>query len=188
MDSKTEYFVVAYDRTLQWLYDVYGVIGGDILFHRGPLQSGDPDGTLPAEWRPRLLRRSPLALAMVISDAVWTDGETGRKTILGTFSTIIGREFPLPFPHLTVYLALTDTRGVVPLRIRLVDVDELRDPVGDRKWEVSFSDPISVVEETAAFDNIVFPEPGEYRLQLLTDGELLIERRLVVIPSEERAP
>jgi hypothetical protein len=30
-DSKTEYFVVAYDRTLQWLYDAYGAIGGDIM-------------------------------------------------------------------------------------------------------------------------------------------------------------
>lgn len=111
-----------------------------------------------------------------------------RKTILGTFSTIIGREFPLPFPHLAVYLALTDTRGLVPLRIRLVDVDELRDPVGDKKWEISFSDPISVVDETFTFDNVVFPEAGEYRLQLLTDGELLIERRLMVIPSEEKTP
>jgi hypothetical protein len=44
----------------------------------------------------------PLALAMVISDAIWTDAGTGKKTILATFSVIFGREFPLTLPQLAV--------------------------------------------------------------------------------------
>ena len=36
----TEYFVVSYDRDLQWLFDKFNVVGGDIFFQRGPLPSG----------------------------------------------------------------------------------------------------------------------------------------------------
>jgi hypothetical protein len=35
----------------------------------------------------------PLALAMIISDAIWIDPSTGKKTILGVFSAIGGNEF-----------------------------------------------------------------------------------------------
>ncbi len=50
----TEYFVVCYDTEFQWIYDEYGIVGGDVLFHRGPLPTGDlPSGQIPPEWQPR---------------------------------------------------------------------------------------------------------------------------------------
>lgn len=130
----------------------------------------------------------PLALAMVVCDAIWADPGTGKKTILGTFSTIIGREFPLKMSQLSVYVALTDARGKVPLTLRLVDVDELRDPVISQDFEVDFIDPIMIAEGTFLFTETIFPEPGEYRLQLLSASELIIERRLLImpIPGENR--
>jgi uncharacterized protein DUF6941 len=127
----------------------------------------------------------PLALAMIISDAVWTDPGTGKKTILGTFSAVIGREFRLKFPQLAVYLALTDARGRVPLHMRLVDVDELRDPVFQKTIDIEFPDPVVTVEGTIHCHDLVFPEPGEYRLQLFCNLELIIERRIAVVPVPE---
>ena len=35
-----------------------------------------------------------------------------------------------------------------------------------------------VMEGTFAFENLVFPEPGEYRLKLFVSGEFLTERGL----------
>ncbi len=49
----TEYFVIGYDRDLQWLFDKFNVVGGDILFQRGPLPIGSPEGQLPPEWKLR---------------------------------------------------------------------------------------------------------------------------------------
>jgi hypothetical protein len=129
----------------------------------------------------------PLALAMIISDAIWTDPGSGKKTILGTFSVIFGREFPLTLPVLAVYLALTDARGKVPMMLRLVDVDELRDPVGEAPFDVDFADPIMIAEGVFHLPNLIFPEHGEYRLQLMADGELIIERRVVVLPAPEES-
>jgi hypothetical protein len=127
----------------------------------------------------------PLALAMVISDAIWTDPGTGKKTILGTFSAILAKGFPLQYKNLAVYLALTDARGTVPLTLRLVDVDELRDPVANHAMPVEFVDPIAIVEGVLQLSDLVFPEPGEYRLQLLAETELIIERRIVVMPAKD---
>jgi hypothetical protein len=124
----------------------------------------------------------PLALAMIISDAIWIDPSTGKKTILGVFSAIGGNEFPLTLPQIVVYVALTDARGIVPLTLRLVDVDEIRGPIIEMYLSPDFVDPVTILEVTPHLKDVVFPEPGEYRLQLLTGGDLIIERRIPVMP------
>src|SRR5437868_7044394 len=99
----------------------------------------------------------PLALALVICDHIWTDPGTGKKTILGTFSAIVGQQFPLQHPQIAVYVALTDARGKVPMKLRLVDVDEDRDPVKEFDFEIDFLDPIVIFEGTLGFKDLVFP-------------------------------
>jgi hypothetical protein len=44
--SGRPFIVLCYSKRLQWLYDRYKVIGGDILFQVGPLPSGStkPEG------------------------------------------------------------------------------------------------------------------------------------------------
>jgi hypothetical protein len=64
--------------------------------------------------------------------------------------------------------------------MQLVDADEIRDPVFKTEWVVTFSDPIDVEEIAFRKTNVVFPEPGEYRLQLFGKGQFLRERRLAV--------
>ena len=131
----------------------------------------------------------PMALALVVCDAIWIDPGTGKKTILGTFSAFFGRQFPLTVPQIGVYVALTDARGKVALKLRLVDVDELREPVKEHEFEVDFKDPIMIAEGVLHFLGPTFPEEGEYRLQLVAEGELIMERRIVLMPvqPEQRA-
>src|SRR5438876_2374185 len=109
---------------------------------------------------------APLALAMVISDAVWRDPATGKATILGTFGSIDGSEFPLVFPQMAVYLALTDARGRIPFKLVVTDADEEREPVFVSEFDVDFPDPIEVLELVSEIGEISFPLPGEYRVQL----------------------
>jgi hypothetical protein len=131
----------------------------------------------------------PLALALVIADAIWMDPGTGKKTIIGTFSAIYGREFPLPLGSLGIYVALTDARGKIALQLRLIDVDELQDaPVWKQDFPVEFEDPTSILELQINTSEVVFPASGEYRLQLFADGELIIERRIVVMPAIKDTP
>ncbi len=126
---------------------------------------------------------------MVMCDAVWRDPSTGKFTILGTFTSIGGHEFPLVVPQITVYLSLTDARGKVPIKLKLIDAaDEDETAVAEVDLEVEFPDPIVVMDVVAGLGGISIPKPGEYRLQLYGLNEFVIERRILVIEPPKPNP
>jgi hypothetical protein len=129
----------------------------------------------------------PEVLALVVADHIHHDEETGKLFILGTRSTIWATSFPWDHPLLEVYAALVDGRDEVALRFRLIDAEEVREPVAEEEVEVTFPDPLTEVEILVSLDDLVFPEPGEYRLQLFAGGQFLRERRLQVLPPEAPA-
>ena len=123
---------------------------------------------------------APVPLAMVICDAVHEDPTTGKKTILGTFTAVQSPEFPATVGKICIYLALTDARGTVPIRLSIVDVDELRPPIIEQSADLNFLDPITVEHTDFDLIDVIFPSPGEYRIQLFAGDEFVIERRLNV--------
>ena len=126
----------------------------------------------------------PEVLALVIADAVHRDDSTGKFFILGTRASIGAAAFPFTCASLAVYVIMVDGRGETPLRLRLIDVDEAREPVLDLETTVNFLDPTEEVEIAFRLVDLVFPEPGDYRLQLDGGGQFLRERRFLVIPLE----
>lgn len=122
----------------------------------------------------------PCALAMVVCDAIWQDPATGKFTILGTFAGIRGKKFPLTHGQLCVYASVTDGYGKTRLRLRLIDMDEAREPVIDATQEVHFPDPQTIAEISFQANHITFPVPGEYRFQLFANDQFIIERRISV--------
>lgn len=122
----------------------------------------------------------PVALAMVICDAIWVDPSTGKQTLLGVFTEIGAKEFPALHPLMAVHVCMTDAEGPVQVKLQLIDVDETREPLFMVENELEFPDRRATIVMTAHMRGIAFPEPGEYRLQLLGRGEFMIERRLLV--------
>jgi len=106
-------------------------------------------------------------------------------TILGTFSALHAMEFPLVVPQIALYIALTDARGKVPIKIVVIDANEEREPVHVQELELEFPDPIVVMDLVTMIGGITFPAPGEYRLQLFGAGEFVIERRLLVLSAQK---
>jgi hypothetical protein len=125
----------------------------------------------------------PLALALVVCDLAHRDPGNGKWTLLGLFSVIGTHEMPFTHPLFWVYFAFTDANGRVPLKIRLVDANEDRPPLVDLSAELNLDNPLAVHEVVAPILGATFPEFGEYRLQAFTCGELLIERRIMVLDS-----
>lgn len=123
----------------------------------------------------------PYPLALIICDGLHRDPGTKKVFLLGCFSTVIARSFPTVHPVMYLYCALTDGRGKVPVRIKLVDADEERSPIWEETFESEFADPRSVNETYWQILNTTFPEPGEYRFQVFAAGEFLMERRIMVI-------
>ena len=89
-----------------------------------------------------------------------------------------------PTPNLAVYASLIDGRGETPIQLRLIDVDESRDAVLESETLVNFLDPTEEVDIAFRLVDLVFPEPGDYRLQLRAAEQFLVERRFIVIPLE----
>ena len=122
----------------------------------------------------------PIAIAMVICDAIWVDPSTGKITLLGVFSDIASKIFPAIHPLLAVHVCLTDAHGTIPVKMQLIDADEENDPLFEVEHEIEFPDRRAIIFMNAHMKDIAFPNPGEYRLQLFARNQFVIERRIVV--------
>ena len=133
-------------------------------------------------------RLNPEILSLIVCDQIITDQLTGKHSLIGIFSVIHSPKFPVQHPQLSVYASLTGGHGEVELMIRIVDSNEARPPLVQGKGKVQFASPLAVANLALQFRGLGFPEPGEYRVQLLSNGELLREARLRLLLAKPRPP
>ena len=127
--------------------------------------------------------RPPLdVLALLFAEDVHQDLATNRFSIIGSYSSIEAASFPWTEPVIIVYFAVTEGQGRVPLIFRLVDAAGQHAPVWTHALFVDFSNPRLVVEMAFYEIDVVFPEAGEYRLEMYAHGQLIRERRLYLWP------
>lgn len=130
---------------------------------------------------------APMVLAMIICDAIHQDPATKKCTLLGTFSTITARSFPVVHSALAVHVALTDGRGKTRIRLCLISAEE-EQPLFSQEGTIQFMDPRVVAEINFGIRNLQIPHPGEYRVQVYANDELLSERRLHVLGLQPAGP
>ena len=131
-------------------------------------------------------RPPPDVLAMLVCDQIITDRLTGKQSLIGMFSKVHARGFPASHPQLCVFVALTEGYGRTELTIRIVDSNDARPPIVEGKGRVEFQNPRAIANLALQFHGLVFPEPGEYRVQLYCRGELLREARLHLLRFRPR--
>ena len=130
----------------------------------------------------------PDVISLIVCDQIITDRMTGKHSLIGMFSRVHARRFPAAHPQLCVFASLTEGRGEVELTIRIVDANEDRPPIVEGKGKVQFKDPRAIAHLALQFHGLTFPQPGGYRVQLWSSGELLREARLDLIKVEPRPP
>ncbi len=135
----------------------------------------------------------PDVLALLVCDQIITDRLTGKQSLIGMFSRIHARGFPATHPQVCVFVALTEGYGETEFTIRIVDADDERAPIVEGRGKVGFKNPRAIANLALQFHGLAFPSSGEYRVQLLSDGELLREARLELIhvkrpPPPEKPP
>jgi hypothetical protein len=126
----------------------------------------------------------PSALSLLVCDNLWEDQLSGKTYILGTYSEIRANTFPAVHPQMAVHVSLTNGRGQNDIRIRLIDTDEERAAIWQQNVQLDFPDPRAIFEIGFVLGEVTFPEEGEYRVQVHRGNDLVIERRIVVIPPE----
>ncbi|MCE9531064.1 MAG: hypothetical protein K8T89_08055 [Planctomycetes bacterium] len=128
----------------------------------------------------------PMPLALLMCDGAHRDPSTGKWTLLGLFNSIHAVEFPTTHPLMVVYLAVTDAHGKISVRFRIIDGDEERDPLVLIETELTVGDPRVVADIVIPIRDVTFPEPGDYRLQVFTNNQFLMERRILAMAPERQ--
>jgi hypothetical protein len=123
---------------------------------------------------------------MVVCDHVWRDPSTGKHSLLGTFNRLATGSFPFTHSAMALYLATTDVKCRGSLRARIIDVNETRDPIFVKNGELGAKDPTAFLETIIPISGVTFPEPGEYRLQVFFNDEVIGERRLYAYLRSEK--
>ncbi len=119
----------------------------------------------------------PILLSSVICDRVIFDKITGMPSLINIIQSINAPKYPIR-NILVFFCELTNGHGLTQTTIRLIGSKEDK-VLFEQKGKVEFKDVQQIVTLAVNLQGVVFPEPGEYRFQLLTDNQLVGERRIV---------
>ena len=123
---------------------------------------------------------APIVLTLLMCEKVIVDARTQQYSLIGLVSNVNATRFPVRSPNLCIYTEVTGGHGVTPLTVRIVDVDEKRDAVVKLDLEVNLEDPLAVTQVVFGMPRLVFPQPGDYRIQAISGGSRLLEKRLIL--------
>jgi len=123
---------------------------------------------------------APIVLTLLLCEKVIVDARTQQYSLIGLVSNVNASRFPVRSPSLCIYTEVTGGHGVTPLTVLIVDVDEVREPVVKLDLEVNLEDPLAVTQVVFGMPKLIFPEPGDYRLQAVSGSHRLLEKRLIL--------
>ncbi|MDB6167918.1 MAG: hypothetical protein JWM88_782 [Verrucomicrobia bacterium] len=125
------------------------------------------------------MQSKPQLLAWLTCDAVHIDPGTGKHTILGAFSNINARHFPVTHPFMVWFLTLTDCApGQHKMRLSMgVDPTQMQVLI-DRPFE-SHS-PLHRINLINEIRNLTFPAAGDYSILVEVNEEPLLATNLTV--------
>jgi hypothetical protein len=120
----------------------------------------------------------PVLLSAIICDRVIFDKITGMPSLINIIQTINAPVYPIR-NVLVFFCELTNGHGRTNATVRLVSTQKDDKPLFEQSGEVEFTDVQQTVTLAVSLHGVVFPEPGEYRFQLFSEGNLLGERRVI---------
>jgi hypothetical protein len=125
------------------------------------------------------MQSKPQLLAWVTCDGVHIDPVSGKHTLLGVFSNISARQFPVTHPFMVWFLTICDcSPGEHKIRISL-GLDATRRPVLLERPFASQS-PLHRINLINEIRNLTFPQPGDYSILIEIDDEPLLATNLTV--------
>ncbi len=121
----------------------------------------------------------PILLSAIVCEKVIFDKVLGTPSIISIVQAINASRYPLRYGQIFFFCELTNGHGSTRAKIRLVDVQQDEKVIFEQDGKIEFKDVKQVVTLAVNLQGVVFPRPGEYCFQLLSDDTLLGERRIV---------
>jgi len=131
---------------------------------------------------------NPQLLSWLICDGVHIDPSSGKHYILGVFSHIRARTFPVRHPRMVFFLTVAGLReGKHQLKITMGLPMEEQKTLVDREFEAQ--SPLQRISLINEFQGLGFDAPGQYAISIDIDDETLLVSALPVIgPEGSQAP
>jgi hypothetical protein len=121
----------------------------------------------------------PQLLTWITCDGVHIDPGSGKHTLLGVFSNIQARQFPVTHPLMVWFLTITDCgTGPHQMRILMGTQPTQLQPLIQRDFESQ--SPLHRINLINEIRNFTFPEPAEYSLLVEIDEEPILATSLTV--------
>ena len=125
------------------------------------------------------MQSKPQLLTWITCDGVHIDPGTGKHTILGAFSNINARQFPVTHPFMVWFLTLTDCKpGQHKMKLSMgLDPTQMQ-VLLDRPFDSQ--SPLHRMNLINEIRNLTFPAPGDYNILVEVDDEPLLATNLTV--------
>ena len=125
------------------------------------------------------MQSKPQLLAWLTCDGVHIDPGSGKHTILGVFSNINARHFPVTHPFMVWFLTLTDcSPGQHQMRLSMGLGPTQMQVLLDRPFESQ--SPLHRINLINEIRNLTFSEAGDYSILVEVDEEPLLATNLTV--------
>jgi len=125
------------------------------------------------------MQSKPQVLVWITCDGVHIDPSSGKHTILGVFSNIRARQFPVVHPFMIWFMTLSDVpQGEHHIKISLGLDPSNAAPIIDRKFESQ--SPLQRINLINEIRNLSFDKPGDYSLIIEVDDEPLLATNITV--------
>ena len=121
---------------------------------------------------------APSLLYSVLCDDVRRE-ENGKFILLGMFETIGAREFPAVHPVLFIVNGWVGGAGAFRQYSRILDSGG-REIARDQDTSFTLANLKARHSVIARFNNLELPQPGEYAVEILLDGDLKVRYPLLV--------
>jgi hypothetical protein len=119
----------------------------------------------------------PIILALILCDQIIREAGTNKVSLIGTFNGIFAANFPFNHPTLSVFIAITEGRGTMMCKLRMVSLDD-NTVLFDLPGQIEFGGPTSVGELPFQLNNLRFERPGTYAIEFWVADDLLASRKI----------
>ena len=125
------------------------------------------------------MQSKPQLLAWVTCDGVHLDPGSGKHTLLGVFSNISARQFPVTHPFMIWFLTLSDcSPGEHRIRISVGFDATNPQPLIERPF--TSQSPLHRINLINEIRNLSVPRAGDYSILIDVDDEPLLATNLTV--------
>ena len=125
------------------------------------------------------MQSKPQLLCWITCDGVHIDPGSGKHTLLGVFSNIMSRQFPVTHPFMVWFITLSDlSAGQHRLRVSMSLDPTNPTELFSRPFEVQ--SPLQRVNLINEMRNLRFDRPGDYSIHIEVDDETILVSSLTV--------